>query len=218
MLDAIEKLYNSTENGTIDVVQGRNISVNEENEIVYRTPDLWPNKTIIKDINDLTFKEILDHLVNAPVALWTCLIRKEFQKNLELTDCVFNDTDFIWKLKLTAQNFCYIPDYIYIQHEHKDSVSGQQRNNQTAFDIFISFNSLEKFIKQNFISYKLWELFAMYKFRMEYGHSGGDFSLNNYTKYYEKLKSEIKCELDVTNLIEIAFEPKILLAYQELMS
>ena len=82
-LDAVEILYNATDNGTIDVVQGRNISFNEQGVMVYQTPDTWPDKTIIYNIEDLTFEQQFNHLVGGPIALWACLIRTEFAKNIK---------------------------------------------------------------------------------------------------------------------------------------
>lgn len=218
-LDAIEKLYNATDNETIDIVQGRNISINEKGKIVYRTPDLWPTKTIITDINKLEEKELYLHLTDAPVAVWTCLIRKDFQKDLELADCIFNDTDFIWKLKLTAKSFCYLPEYIYEYHEHDNSASGKKNTGQNAFDIFESFNYLEKFLKEHSASKKMWILYTIYKFRMAYGHSGGiDPSLDRYQEFMNRLQKEMKREINVAEYIKKLFYLEHYKAYMELIS
>ena len=145
-LDAIERLYSYTNNNTIDVVQGRNISINEEGIQVYATLDIYHDPTIIPHYLTLTDEQLIVHFCSTPVALWTCLIRREFQKDIELGDYIFNDTDFIWKLKIMAQTFMYVPDYIYIQHEHKDSASGSGNTKTNAFNIFESFNNLERFL------------------------------------------------------------------------
>ena len=112
------------ENGTIDVVQGRSITINEKGQQVYATPALYPESTLVYSINTLSDEQLLKHLLSTPIALWTCLIRKEFQKDIELGDYIYNDTDFIWKLKILAKTFVYAPEYIYRQNEHADSVSG----------------------------------------------------------------------------------------------
>ena len=220
MPDAIEKLYGATENGTIDVVQGRNISVNEDGEVVYRTPEIWTNKTIIYDINNLTFEQQCYHLVDAPIAVWACLIRSEFAKDIVLPDCIFNDASYIWELKIEAKSFCYLPEYIYKQNHHKDSTSGSiHANDNTAFGIFESFNYLEKFLKMHGVSSRIWLLYTIYKFRMEFGHGQGEGKLpDEYNRYMAKLKDELKREINIYEFIEGTFGPMYNEVYQELMS
>ena len=201
MLNAIEILYSYTDNNTIDVIQGRNISINENNELVYATTNLWPTVTVLKHISNLTQDQLWNHLTQGPIALWACLIRKDFQKNLELGDYVFNDTDFIWKLKITAETFCYIPDYIYKQNEHKDSTSGSLNNNKYVFEIFKCFDNLEKFLKEQSVNYDIWQYYTLYAFRMLLGHSGGNFTQENYQKFLDKIKSVLLRNPDISYLL-----------------
>ena len=219
-LNAIEVLYEATNNGTVDVVQGRNISFNEQGELVYRTPEIWPEKTIIYNIEKLSFEEQCFHLVDAPIALWACLVRKNFLNTLELADCIFNDTSFIWQLKIAANSFCYIPDYVYEQHMHNDSTSGSiHANDDTPFDIFDSFNHLEKFLKARGVSTNIWLLYTIYKFRMEFGHSQGEGkTLEKYNEFMTQLKYEIKRELNILDYIEGTFGADYDAVYKELIS
>ena len=211
--DAIEKLYEATENGTIDVVQGRSIS-ERNGTITYITPDNWPEKTIVNSVDEMSFEQQFFHLNTAPISLWACLIRKDIQKDLELTDCVFNDTDFIWKLKLTVKTFCYLPDYIYIQHSHSDSASGEDNADKNIFNIFIALNSLEKFLKYRNTPASLWQLFALYKFQIQYGQSKSQISQDVYIKYMSKLKEEMQRELNINDMLN----GEVKQIYQELMS
>ena len=217
MPDAIENLYKATDNETIDVVQGRSTSINENNVMVYHTPNTWPQKTTIKDINALNFDLQCFHLVYAPIAVWACLIRKELANKLTLIDCVFNDADYIWRLKIASNSFRYIPNYIYEHHHHEDSVSGKKNANVNSFHIFTVFKELEKFLKEQGASQRLWQLFTMYKFRMLYGQ-GDNLSPELRIKYMQQVKEAFQFEFDITNYVEILGGPEAKQAYQELIS
>lgn len=216
-LGAIEILYQYTQNGTVDVVQGRSITINEKGQQVYATPALYPEPTIVYSINTLSDEQLLKHLLSTPIALWTCLIRREFQKDIELGDYIYNDTDFIWKLKLLAQSFVYAPEYIYRQNEHADSVSGSAHTSTNAFYIFRSMINLERFLKQQSVPYKIWILFALFKFRMIYGHSTGIKSEPAHTNFIEMLKMELKRDGDFSEEIKNLFTNNYYEAYKQLI-
>ena len=216
-LGAIETLYKYTNDETIDVVQGRNITIDEDGKMVYATEDIYPEPTIIYNVNELNDIDIMQHLTCNPVALWTCLIRKDFQKDLELGDYIFNDTDFIWKLKLTAQTFCYIPEYIYKQNQHKDSVSGANFTYIHAFDIFESFDNLERFLKYMEVPYRIWTCFAIYRFRMCYGHLSGIKDPEAFNRFKSILKNNIKRDGNYSHIINVLFDNEGKIGYKELL-
>lgn len=217
-LGAIEILYQYTQDGTVDVVQGRSITINEKGQQVYATPALYPEPTIVYSINTLSDEQLLKHLLSTPIALWTCLIRKEFQKDIELGDYIYNDTDFIWKLKLLAQSFVYAPEYIYRQNEHADSVSGSAHTSTNAFYIFRSMINLERFLKQQSVPYKIWVLFALFKFRMVFGHSTGIVSEPEHTDFIEMLKRELRRDGDFSEDVKNLFTSNYYEAYKQLIN
>lgn len=206
MLNAVEILYSYTENNTIDVIQGRNITINENNELVYATPNTFPQVTIFPEISKLKYDDLWTHLVNTPVALWVCLIKNQFQKEIELGDYVFNDTDFIWKLKIKAKSFCYIPNYIYRQNEHKDSTSGTINNNKNIFDIIQAFYNLEVFLKNESINNMLWKLYTLYGFRMLLGHSSGNLTEENYNKFLNEIQMFILRNPDINDQLPTEYQ------------
>lgn len=216
-LDAIELLYSYTQDNTIDVVQGRSITIDENGEMVYATVDIYPIPTVVTKVEDLNDIEVMRHLVCNPVALWACLIRREFQKDIELGDYVFNDTDFIWKIKLTANSFCYIPDYIYKQNQHKDSASGANYTHIHAFDILEAFDNLERFLKRLEVPYRIWICFAIYRFRMCYGHSEGIKKPEAHDRFVNMLKENIKRDGDYTYIVDNLFDEQGSIAYRELI-
>ena len=214
----IETLYKETENGTIDVVQGQNISFDENGTLVYTPTYIWPIKRVIRDFNKINTAELSAHLVGTPIALWTCLIRSEMAKDLELADCIFNDASFIWQLKIAAKTFAYIPDIVYQQHHHDDSTSGPvHAYDGTSFNTFLSFNHLEKFLKQRGVSEQIWRYYTMYKLRILSCHV---FSKNHesdeYKKCLERLKIEMAHELDVSNDVEKVFLPELAEEYKNI--
>ena len=220
-LDALEILYSYTNNNTVDVVQGRNISLNEEGKEVYRTDDNFHFPTIIisnNHLQNLTQEQITLHLLYAPVALWTCLIKRTFFNTLELDDCIYNDASFIWKLKLSAKQFCYIPNYIYIQHEHADSVSGSNSKNTNVYHIFKSFAYLKEFMTQLNLP-PIWKTyFALYKFRMTIGHCGGPFTPENKEKFLHQLKTELAEEVYLGDIMPMYYDEILVKWYNEVMS
>ena len=218
-LNALEILYSYTNNGTVDVVQGRSWTVNEKGKVVYRTNDNFPIPTIIcstDHLKNLLPQQITLHLLWPSVALWACLIKSSFLKGIELPDCIYNDTSFIWKLKLLAHQFCYIPDYIYKQNEHADSVSGSISKDENVFQIFKVFEDLKTFV----ISLQLPPMFIkylmLYEFRMIIGHTGGNFTPEVKEKFLNRLAEEIKSNVDITEELGIFFDEDMVKWYKEL--
>ena len=202
MLNCLQKLYDATDNGTIDVVQGRNISIDENNELVYYTTNYWNIKTVITSFESLNLDEIWHHLILAPTALWICLIKNEFQKDLELSDCVYNDVDFIWKLKIAAQSFCYIPDYIYKQNMHHGSTSSPENADKNELDVFIAFQNLERFLKERAVSNNIWQVYSIYEFNTLYVHMQAQLSDDIYNIFMKKYAEEMNRNIDISQIID----------------
>lgn len=198
--NAVEVLYSYTNNGTIDVIQGRYTQIDESGNVILKTPDFWQKPTIISNLDSLSEDILLLHLAYAPIAVWACLIRNEFQKDIELPDCIYNDTNFIWELKIRARTFCYIPDEVYIYNIYGDSTSGSSNSNKTISHIFLVFNYLNEFLKQSNISEKLWKLYYVFKFfTLNKMYAG--ISPQTRLNYFHKVSKEIENDMDITHLL-----------------
>ena len=217
--NALQILYDATDNETIDVVQGRNITLNEQNELTYRTLDVWPQKTIISsDQTQLSNEQLFNHMVAGPCAVWACLIKREFQKDIQLADCVYNDVDFIFKLKYLAKTFCYIPEYIYLQNEHIGSASSKTYTDIHEFQVFEALNNLEKFLKQQGASLNDWKIYTLYKFRMLSGHATAPFSSNDiFIKFISQAKREMQREINILNLVKYYWPKEAVKEYLDFM-
>ena len=216
--NALEILYNATENGTIDVVQGRNLTFNENNELIWKTPNIFPNNFTITSLSELNHIDLFNHMVGAPVAVWACLIKRTFQTNLELADCVYNDTNIIFKLKITASSFRYISSYIYIQHGHKESVS---HNNAdiNAFQVIDAFHNLEQFLKELGVSNDVWKLYTLYKIRTLIGHSESKFSSEKiYHNFLSAIQKDLSHELYLPDLVQAYFSEDFFISYMYIMN
>ena len=210
--NAIEILYSYTNEGKMDVVQGRNRAIDDDGNIVYRTPDFWPQPTIVTDVNLLSEDLLMLHLVYAPIALWACLIRNDFQKDLPLSDRIFNDTDFIWELKIKAKNFCYIPEEVYINKMHSDSSSGSKNIEKIAYEMFYIIEYLKEFLEKEQVSDKIWQLYYAYKFySLQKMHVGSPLMIQY--KYNKRISEAIRNDPDVTHLLMIYPEHNILMKY-----
>lgn len=221
MRDALEILYSYTNNGTIDVVQGRNFTIDENDGLVYKTPDFFHFPTIIssnKYLQDLSYDVIDIHLLSTPVALWTCLIKNSFIKHIELADCIYNDTSFIWKLKILAKHYCYAPEYIYKQNQYASSTSGQNNVNKNVFQIFYAFEDLRNFIQNLNLSYEFTLYFSCYEFRMLLGHTGGTLKTNIHEQYMDRFAKEIQKNPNILDLVKIRYEEKWVKLYEDLMN
>ena len=201
-VDAIEKLYSYTNNGTVDVVQGRNISMNDQRDITFETPDFFPEPTLITDIEALPDYLLALHLVYTPISLWACLIRNEFQKEIELVDCIYNDTDFIWRLKLLAKSFYYIPDRVYIHNDHEDAVSGANNADKNTFETFRMFQFLEQFLHEQKISSNLWDYYFAYKFIRFYVQSCG-LTPKTKASFFQQVGEAIKTDRNIAYIFSI---------------
>ena len=202
MLDAIEKLYSYSQNNTIDVIQGRSISINENNDLVGSTPNLFSQPIIFNQLETLKFEDAWKHAVINPIQLWTCLIRREFQQNIELDDCVYNDSGFIWKLKVLAQSYCYIPKYIHIYNEHKDSVSGIENINKYQLALFDMFSNLAYFLKIHNVNSYVWTLYAMFEFRILLDHFDKRLNNNLYKIFGQQFQNELQKNIDISSFLD----------------
>ena len=215
---AIENLYLYTDNNTVDVIQGRSIKVdnNNDNQVIYETPNFFPKATLLGNWSTLNEKDILYHLIECPIALWACLIRNEFQKDIELADCVYNDNSFIWKLKLLANKWIYIPNYVYKHNGHDDSVSAQE--NKYAFEIFKNFLNLEHFIKEKDFNPAIWYIYALFHFKTLLGQlSGLDLSISDLrTKFMNEFAKEIQRNIDITDTVELMTNNAAIQLYKQL--
>ena len=198
-LDAIERLYSYTNNGEIDVVQGSYRQIDDHGNITYKPPKFWDEPIIFRDLNSLSEDILLFHLAYAPIALWCCLIKNDFQKQLELHDCIYNDTNFIWELKITANTFCYIPEETYIYKLH-DSTSMGTNANKVVYNIFKIFDFLKIFLQEYDISDKLWQIYYVFKFfTLHKVHAG--LSPQIKLDYFKQVSKFIKEDPDIAHLI-----------------
>jgi len=155
-------------------------------------------------------------LAYAPIALWACLIRSELLKDLELTDCIFNDTDFIWKLKIKAKTFCYIPNEVYIYRMHNNSTSTCSNADKVISNIFTILDCLKDFLDKEKISEKLWNIYYVFKFYTLYKMHAG-LSPMIKLNYLKEVSKYIQSDIDITHLLMISNIDKDILLYYLLL-
>ena len=202
MLNALETLYSYTDNGTVDVVQGRSIAMSSDtDEILWYTPNFWNTPTTITSIKNLSTVEIYKHLVYAPVALWICLIKNDFQKDIELIDAVGNDNNFIWKCKLLANSYCYIPKYLYINYRHNDSVAGLDNYNKYYLEIFKVFDDLREFINNHQFDFNIQTIYSIYSFQTLLGCFNTQLTEDHALEYLNKFQTEINNNVNILDIL-----------------
>jgi len=144
--------------GIADVVKGAAFYRMEKEEDSYIHYPVSASEKIL-DWSKLDFNSLTVHFLHAP-ELWTMLLRRDFQKDIEFGDYFYSDTDFVFKVKLLAKDFRYITDVVYNWNVYTGSTSHGKHyfNYRDALKIF---DNLEKFIKINQINPKIWEIFAL---------------------------------------------------------
>ena len=149
---ALEQLYKASE-GKADIVKGTAMYVypdgkRQSNAFKSTEPLDW--RTMNYDVAQLHFLQ--------PPELWTMLLRREWQKDIELGDYMFNDTDFVFKARVCAKDFRYIPDVVYYWNIHESA----SHSTKYPFNIVQVYDSLEAWLKENCWEY--WEIFTASKF------------------------------------------------------
>lgn len=157
MPDALEKLYGAASGA--DAVKGT---------AVYVYPDKENRTNVVSHKSAFNWKEarpidVARHFLQPP-ELWTILLRRDFQKNIELGDYIFNDTDFVFMLKYLARDFRYIPDDVYRWKIHPSA----SHSTDYPFNVFRVFDSLERFIKKQ--QGPIWTIFSVYKTLTYFGN------------------------------------------------
>ena len=114
-------------------------------------------------------------------------------------DCIFNDTNFIWQLKISAETFCYIPEETYIYKYH-DSTSMGENTDKVPYNIFPVLDFLQDFLEKNNVSEKLWKLYYAFKFyTLNKIHAG--LSPQVKLEYFKEVSKTIKHDPDITHLL-----------------
>lgn len=157
-LDALEKLYNASE-GKADAVKGSAVHV--YNNVEYERPAVTAAATCISSWERLDKRSRFMHFLWAP-ELWSILIRKDFMDTIELGDYIFNDTDFVFKIKYLAKDFRYIADPVYKWNIHMSSTSHNQ--DKYYYELIKVYDSLERFLKDDKANPDIWEIFAYSRF------------------------------------------------------
>lgn len=194
LLDGLEKLYQASDNGTADVVKGRAIYfMNNQEYGISRFDYSVPIHNWKIELND---EQLRYHFLTAP-ELWSMIIRRDFQKDLELGDYIYNDTDFAFKLKYLAKDFRYIQDFVYKWNIHEGSTSHQK--DRFCGDIITVYDSLENFLKTHNANNLIWELFSYSLYAAYEWVFNGIESLELKKLFYNYFKRDIKrnCPLNL---------------------
>lgn len=150
--NAIEKLYTASE-GVADAVKGTALSevdgkLTQSNAFCSKEPLNW--RLFDSDMLAMHFLQ--------PPEQWTYIFKRELYPLIRGGDYMFGDTDKVFRLKIVAKDFRYIPDPVYVWRIH-ESVSHSDRY---PFDIVKVYDNLEQWLKQNKIN--LWEIFGLSKY------------------------------------------------------
>ena len=149
---------------------------------------------------------LIAHFLQPP-ELWSMILRRDFQKDIELGNYWFNDTDFVFKAKLMAHDFRYIPDPVYYWRIHP-SVS---HSTDHIFDVVKVYDSLEKWMKEN--GYSLWHIFSASRFNA-YAWNMNRLADEDKRRFMEVFKRDAKRDSIIPWMIPV--ESNIL--YQTIMS
>lgn len=179
---AIERLYEASE-GKADVVKGTGLIENEGK--VYQS-------NAFKSTEPLNWREcgwdmLARHFLQPP-EVWTYICKREMLPELEGGDYMFGDTDRVFKMKVLAKDFRYIPEPVYLWKIH-ESVSHSDR---FPFDIVAVYDNLEKWLKENNIN--LWPVFGASKFHA-YQWNLSRLSGDAREKFKEFMRRDIKREV-----------------------
>ena len=212
MLDALEILYSYTDHGKVEVVQGRNISINENNELVYYVPNLWQYPKRFEINKTINTNELINHLLWCPTTLWCCLIKNDFQKNIELIDACFNDFNFVWKMKLLANTWIYISRYVYINNNYPTSTTSKYGSLEIIKNLF----DLEKFLKEHEVNRIIWYIYSLQMFSKVSTYLNHPYNnKEEYIIFITEAAKAIQRNIDISNQFEISEELEL---YQKLQN
>lgn len=201
MLNMLEELYNNSENGTIDVIQGKSFSIDENNEISWVAPNFQPQITTIYNINDLDNQEIYKHLIAAAPQAWVNLIRNDFQKDIELIDAVYNDSSFMWEVKIMAKSFKYIPKFLYIHNDHHNSTSGMNNHNKYYKHIFINFRRLKEILLNLKVDSNILIIYTLFEFNTLMYMKNGNFTDTIFNDFMNQFTIELNNNINIENIL-----------------
>lgn len=182
MPNAIENLYNATD-GVADVVKGTALTENEgkiiqSNAFMSKEPLNW--RLFNGDM-------LATHFLQPP-EMWTYLFKREILPLITGGDYMFGDTDKVFKAKVVAKDFRYIPDPVYMWRIH-ESVSHSER---FPFDIIRVYDNLEHWLKERNIN--LWQIFGLSKL-YAYIWNIGRLTGETRAQFAEYMKRDFKREL-----------------------
>lgn len=188
MPNAIERLYAATE-GVADVVKGTALSevdgkIIQSNAFVSREPLNW--REFNCDMLALHFLQ--------PPEMWTYLFKREILPLITGGDYMFGDTDKVFRAKVVAKDFRYIPEPVYMWRVH-ESVSHSDR---FPFDIVKAYDNLEHWLKENNIN--LWTIFGLSKF-YAYQWNLGRLTGETRDKFAEIMRRDFRRELIDPNVL-----------------
>lgn len=149
---ALERLYNASE-GVADVVKGTALcnragSIFQSNAFKSDGPLDWR-----KFDGEMLFRHFMQ-----PPELWSYIFRRDFFEKIKPGDYMFGDTDQVFKAKVMAKDFRYIPEPVYCWNIHPST----SNSSQFPFDIVKVYDSLEKWLKENNVN--LWPIFSVSRF------------------------------------------------------
>lgn len=157
-LDGLEKLYNASENGTIDIIKGGMDVLDEDKNIITSFPKF--GSEVISNWMTLDEKSRIIHLCPGAPQLQTYLIRREFQKNIPFCKFCYMDTTTPFKFKVLANSFKYIEDRVYCSIAHNKEYNGYD------FEIIKVFDELDSFLKNFKVHPDIWAYFNYFKLRV----------------------------------------------------
>jgi glycosyltransferase involved in cell wall biosynthesis len=212
-LNMLYVLNGYTQNDTADVVQCYGFYLDEYQELSFVMDPPWKQPMMIPHWSILNTEETLKHMVFYPVALWVCLIRNEFQKDIDLGDYVYNDNSFLWKLKLMSNKWVCIPRHLYKNNLHHDSAS--QAHDKNYLCNFKIFDDLRSFIEQQGLqdNEKLKKIFALYELHTLYYQMYWIKDPDNLLDYKHRYKEELLKNVE----IDTFFNDDLKKTYKEIL-
>lgn len=150
--NALQILYDASE-GVADVVKGT--AVYEKDSKIWKS-------NIFKSTEPLDWRRfdgnmLLAHFLQPP-EVWSYIVRRELLPEIESGDYMCGDTDRVFKMKVAAKDFRYIPETVYIWRIHESA----SHSSRFPFDILKVYDNLERWLKERNIN--LWPVFGLSKF------------------------------------------------------
>lgn len=152
MRDAVKLLYEASE-GVADVVKGTAL-VEQDGKLM--------QSNAFKSSEPLNWREfspvmMARHFLQPP-EMWSYIFKRELVPLMQGGDYMFGDTSMVFKAKILAKDFRYIPEPVYCWRIHESA----SHSDGYPFDIVKVYDDLEKWLKDNNVN--LWPVFGASKF------------------------------------------------------